>query len=92
MICVPTPLSVNREPELGPLLAAAESLAAVLRRDQLVVLESTTYPRTTRETLVPILERSGLRAGEDFGVAFGGALALGALGFMTAVGWSGATF
>ena len=70
LICVPTPLSVNREPELGPLLAAAESLAAVLRRDQLVVLESTTYPRTTRETLVPILERSGLRAGEDFGVAF----------------------
>jgi len=70
LICVPTPLSVNREPELGPLLAASESLAAVLRRDQLVILESTTYPRTTRETLVPILERSGLRAGEDFGVAF----------------------
>ncbi|MFL5820000.1 MAG: nucleotide sugar dehydrogenase [Solirubrobacteraceae bacterium] len=70
LICVPTPLSVNREPELRPLLAASESLAGVLRRGQLVVLESTTYPRTTRETLVPILERSGLRAGEDFGVAF----------------------
>jgi UDP-N-acetyl-D-glucosamine dehydrogenase len=70
LICVPTPLSPNREPELGPLLDAANGLASVLRRGQLVVLESTTYPGTTRERLVPILEESGLRAGEDVHVAF----------------------
>jgi UDP-N-acetyl-D-glucosamine dehydrogenase len=63
LICVPTPLSPNREPELGPLIDAANGLARVLRRGQLVVLESTTYPGTTRERLVPILEESGLRAG-----------------------------
>jgi UDP-N-acetyl-D-glucosamine dehydrogenase len=70
LICVPTPLSPNREPELGPLIDAANGLARVLRRGQLVVLESTTYPGTTRERLVPILEESGLRAGEDVHVAF----------------------
>ena len=70
LICVPTPLNVNHEPELGPLLAAAATVASVLRGGQLVVLESTTYPGTTRETLVPILEGSGLRAGKDFAVAF----------------------
>ena len=57
IICVPTPLTRNREPDLGPLLTAAGSLAHVLQRDQLVVLESTTYPGTTREQLVPLLER-----------------------------------
>ena len=70
LICVPTPLSPNREPELGPLLDAASSLSGVLRAGQLVVLESTTYPGTTRERLVPILEESGLRAGRDVHVAF----------------------
>src|SRR2546421_2722328 len=70
LVCVPTPLSSNREPELGPLVAAATSLAKVLRRDQLVVLESTTYPGTTRERLRPILEESGLAAGRDFHLAF----------------------
>ena len=70
VICVPTPLTGAREPDLGPLIGAAESLAEVLREGQLVVLESTTYPGTTRERLAPILERSGLRAGEGFHVAF----------------------
>jgi UDP-N-acetyl-D-glucosamine dehydrogenase len=70
LVCVPTPLSANREPDLGPLLGAARSVAAVLRRGQVVVLESTTFPGTTREHLVPLLEEAGLRAGEDFALAF----------------------
>src|SRR5262249_18249707 len=70
LVCVPTPLTHNREPDLGPLLAAAQSLAGVVRRGQLVVLESTTFPGTTREHMVPLLEESGLRAGEDFALAF----------------------
>ena len=70
LICVPTPLSPNREPDLGPLLTAARSLAEVLRADQLVVLESTTYPGTTRERVAPLLAESGLAAGRDFHLAF----------------------
>jgi UDP-N-acetyl-D-glucosamine dehydrogenase len=70
LICVPTPLTTNREPDLGPLNAAARALAQVLQPGQLVVLESTTYPGTTRERLVPLLEESGLRLGEDLHVAF----------------------
>jgi UDP-N-acetyl-D-glucosamine dehydrogenase len=70
LVCVPTPLSANREPELGALIDAATGLAKVLKRDQLVVLESTTYPGTTRERLLPILEESGLSAGRDFHLAF----------------------
>jgi UDP-N-acetyl-D-glucosamine dehydrogenase len=70
LICVPTPLSPNREPDLGPLLKAARSLAEVLRADQLVVLESTTYPGTTRERVAPLLAESGLAAGRDFHLAF----------------------
>ena len=71
LICVPTPLTANREPELGPLIATAEALARVLQHGQLVVLESTTYPGTTRERLVPILERgSGLKVGSGLSVAF----------------------
>jgi UDP-N-acetyl-D-glucosamine dehydrogenase len=71
LICVPTPLTANREPDLSALLAAGAALASVLRRGQLVVLESTTYPGTTREQLVPLLEAgSGLRVGEGLNVAF----------------------
>jgi UDP-N-acetyl-D-glucosamine dehydrogenase len=70
IICVPTPLSESREPDLTYLLDSATSLSEVLRADQLVVLESTTYPGTTRERLLPILERSGLTAGSDFHLAF----------------------
>jgi len=70
LICVPTPLSRNREPDLGPLVEAARALAGVLKPGQLVVLESTTYPGTTRERLLPLLEESGLSAGRDFHLAF----------------------
>src|SRR3954471_8720014 len=70
LICVPPPLTHNREPDLGPLLDAGRSLGAVLRAGQLVVLESTTYPGTTREQLAPLLEESGLGAGRDFHLAF----------------------
>ncbi len=70
LICVPTPLTRNREPDLGPLVETARSLAEVLQPGQLVVLESTTYPGTTRERLAPLLEESGLAAGRDFHLAF----------------------
>jgi UDP-N-acetyl-D-glucosamine dehydrogenase len=70
IVAVPTPLTRNREPDLGPLLAATTAIAAVLQRDQLIVLESTTYPGTTRERIVPLLEESGLVAGTEFNVAF----------------------
>jgi UDP-N-acetyl-D-glucosamine dehydrogenase len=70
LICVPTPLSANREPDLGPLLSAGRALGAVVQRGQLLVLESTTYPGTTREQLVPLLERRGLRVGDGLNVAF----------------------
>ena len=70
LVCVPTPLTRNREPDLGPLLNASRALAGVIARGQLVVLESTTFPGTTREHLVPLLEESGLQAGEDFALAF----------------------
>ena len=70
IMCVPTPLTGNREPDLGPLMDSSRAVASVLQAGQLVVLESTTYPGTTREQLVPLLEESGLGAGRDFNVAF----------------------
>jgi UDP-N-acetyl-D-glucosamine dehydrogenase len=70
ILCVPTPLSDSREPDLTYLVDSATELAGVLRSGQLVVLESTTYPGTTRDRLLPILETSGLTAGSDFHLAF----------------------
>jgi UDP-N-acetyl-D-glucosamine dehydrogenase len=70
LICVPTPLTKNREPDLSYIENTSTSIAARLRPGQLVVLESTTYPGTTREVVRPILERSGLQAGIDFFLAF----------------------
>jgi UDP-N-acetyl-D-glucosamine dehydrogenase len=70
VICVPTPLTSSREPDLTYLLESATALSQELRSGQLVVLESTTYPGTTRERLLPILEESGLAAGRDFHLAF----------------------
>jgi UDP-N-acetyl-D-glucosamine dehydrogenase len=70
LLCVPTPLTPQREPDLTLLMAATEALAGVLREGQLVVLESTTYPGTTREHLLPALEESGLKAGEGFNLAY----------------------
>jgi UDP-N-acetyl-D-glucosamine dehydrogenase len=70
IICVPTPLTRNREPDLTFVKRTAESIAPHLRKDHLVVLESTTWPGTTTEIVKPILERSGLKSGEDFYLAF----------------------
>ena len=70
IICVPTPLTANREPDLGPLISSLNELAKIVRAGSLVVLESTTYPGTTRERAVPILEESGLEVGRDLFVAF----------------------
>jgi UDP-N-acetyl-D-glucosamine dehydrogenase len=70
VIAVPTPLNANREPDLQPLISSGTALASVLQEGQLVVLESTTYPGTTRERLAPLLEESGLQAGRSFNLAF----------------------
>jgi UDP-N-acetyl-D-glucosamine dehydrogenase len=70
LVCVPTPLTRNREPDLGPLIDSTRALAEVLQSGQVVIIESTTYPGTTRERILPILEESGLAAGRDFHLAF----------------------
>jgi UDP-N-acetyl-D-glucosamine dehydrogenase len=70
IICVPTPLTRNREPDTSYVTAAAEGVAEHVQAGQLVVLESTTYPGTTRELVAPLLERRGLRVGSDVFVAF----------------------
>jgi UDP-N-acetyl-D-glucosamine dehydrogenase len=70
LICVPTPLSDAREPDLAYVVNSAEAVSQVLRAGQFVVLESTTYPTTTRSVVLPILERSGLWAGKDFFLAY----------------------
>jgi UDP-N-acetyl-D-glucosamine dehydrogenase len=70
LICVPTPLANQREPDLTYIADAGRALATVLHEGELVVLESTTYPGTTRERLQPLLEESGLAAGRDFHLAF----------------------
>ncbi len=70
LICVPTPLTKMREPDLSFVEGTAKEIAPRLRRGQLVVLESTTYPGTTREVILPILEESGLRLGKDFFLAY----------------------
>ncbi len=70
IICVPTPLTSSREPDMSYIIATAEALAPHVRRGQLYALESTTYPGTTDEVLRPILERGGLKAGTDFHLAF----------------------
>ena len=70
LICVPTPLTEHREPDLSYLVSAASGLSRVLHEGRLVVVESTTYPGTTRERVAPILEESGLAAGRDFNLAY----------------------
>src|SRR5216684_3559434 len=70
LIALPTPLSSHREPDLTIVESAAAEIAPRLRKGHIVVLESTTYPGTTRESLQPILERSGMKAGDDFHLAF----------------------
>jgi UDP-N-acetyl-D-glucosamine dehydrogenase len=70
IICVPTPLTESREPDLTYVVKSAEAVAKTLRKGHLVVLESTTYPGTTRKVVLPILEATGLRVGQDFFLAF----------------------
>jgi UDP-N-acetyl-D-glucosamine dehydrogenase len=70
IICVPTPLTESRDPDLGYVIASTRAIAGTLRPGQLVVLESTTYPGTTRDVVLPILEAGGLRVGTDFFLAF----------------------
>jgi len=70
LVCVPTPLTRNREPDMQFIIKSSETIAKYLRAGQLIVLESTTYPGTTRELMVPILESSGLKAGKDFYLAY----------------------
>nr|WP_242941457.1 nucleotide sugar dehydrogenase [Sulfobacillus thermosulfidooxidans] len=70
IICVPTPLTTNKEPDLSYILAVADKVRKIMRPGQLIALESTTYPGTTEEVLQPILETSGLKIGEEFFLAF----------------------
>jgi UDP-N-acetyl-D-glucosamine dehydrogenase len=70
LICTPTPLTPTREPDLSCVIRAAESVAAHLRPGHLIILESTSYPGTSREVVLPILERSGLKSGRDFFFAY----------------------
>jgi len=70
IICVPTPLRKTKEPDVSYILAAAEEITSRLRRGQLIVLESTTYPGTTDEVLLPMFEETGLKLDEDFLLAF----------------------
>ncbi len=70
LICVPTPLTKMREPDMTYVEATARSISKTLRKGQLVILESTTYPGTTREVMLPILEESGLKVGRDFFLAY----------------------
>ncbi len=70
LICVPTPLTKHREPDMSFITGTAETLSKHIRKGQLIVLESSTYPGTTEEVLKPILEKSGLKGDDDFWVAF----------------------
>ena len=70
LVCVPTPLTQNREPDMQFIVNSSKTIAEYLHRGQLVVFESTTYPGTTRELVAPILESSGLKAGKDFHLAY----------------------
>ena len=70
LMCVPTPLTIQREPDMSYVVSTTESIVPNLQKGHLVILESTTYPGTTEEIIVPILERSGLHHGEDFMVAY----------------------
>src|SRR3989344_3566363 len=70
IIAVPTPLTKHKTPDTSAIEASAKNIAKHLKKGSLVVLESTTYPGTTEELVLPLLEKSGLRAGEDFYLAF----------------------
>jgi UDP-N-acetyl-D-glucosamine dehydrogenase len=69
-ICVPTPLSKTRDPDVSYVVSATEAVAATLRQGQLIILESTTYPGTTQDLMLPVLQAAGMRAGSDFFLCF----------------------
>ena len=69
-ICVPTPFTPNKEPDISYITQAAENISAHLRKEQLVILKSTTFPETTEKVVLPILESTGLKVGKDFYLAF----------------------
>ena len=69
-ICVPTPFSPNKEPDVSYIIAAANEVAGNLKKGQVIILKSTTFPETTTKIVEPILEETGLKAGEDFYLAF----------------------
>ncbi|MCL2484825.1 MAG: nucleotide sugar dehydrogenase [Endomicrobia bacterium] len=70
IICVPTPLRKSKDPDVSYILSAAKNVKKTLRKGQLIILESTTYPGTTKELMLPMLEETGLKAGKDFFLAF----------------------
>ena len=70
LVCVPTPLTINREPDMQFIVKSSESISKHLRKGQIIIFESTTYPGTTRELVLPILEKSRLKAGKDFFLAY----------------------
>ncbi|MFA5424144.1 MAG: nucleotide sugar dehydrogenase [Phycisphaerae bacterium] len=70
LVCVPTPLTSNREPDMQYVISSSETIAKYLRKGQLISFESTTYPGTTRELVAPILQAGGLKAGKDFYLAY----------------------
>ncbi len=69
-ICVPTPVNINKEPDVSYIVGTTEEISKRLRKGQLIILKSTTFPKTTESVVLPILERSGLRVGRDFFLAF----------------------
>jgi UDP-N-acetyl-D-glucosamine dehydrogenase len=70
IICVPTPLRKTKDPDMSFFVSAAEAIAGNLRKGQVIVLESTTYPGTTEEVILPMLEATGLKVGRDFSLGF----------------------
>ncbi len=70
MICVPTPVNENKEPDLAPIIESSKGIAKTLRKEQLVILKSTTFPETTEKIVLPILAQTGLKVGKDFYLAF----------------------
>ncbi|HEC78059.1 MAG TPA: nucleotide sugar dehydrogenase [candidate division WOR-3 bacterium] len=70
LICVPTPVNINKEPDLGPVIKSTKEIKKHLRKGQLIILKSTTYPETTEKVILPILSESGLKVGRDFYLAF----------------------
>jgi len=70
IICVPTPVNINKEPDLNPIIKSTIGIKKILRKEQLVILKSTTYPETTERVVLPILQETGLKVGKDFYLSF----------------------